>query len=285
MMEDKTYDFIRFPRTFDNYKWYKPILVFIIALISFFVFQLIVVICFSRIYGFDLINTLMGSGYEAMNTEIGQIISDLSIIVIIPSVYIASKIVKDRPFSSYLSSHGGFNFKLYLKALIIPFIMYVIYESISVFINGINGINHFSILFLIVIIIIVPLQCIAEEIAFRGLIMQTLGSWIKIPVVVLIIQAIIFASLHAYNSLGIILIFVSGIIYGFFTWKTNGIEVSSALHTVNNFIIAVTVMLGLEQTSSTIGLFDLVISIVFEVILFALVYYVGEKTGWFGEIE
>ena len=41
-----------------------------------------------------------------------------------PAIYIASKIVRDRPFSSYSSSHGGWNWKLYLKCLSIPFAIY-----------------------------------------------------------------------------------------------------------------------------------------------------------------
>lgn len=47
--------------------------------------------------------SVLNGGYEVMNSELGQIFSDLGIIIIIPSLYIASKIVKDRPFSSYVS--------------------------------------------------------------------------------------------------------------------------------------------------------------------------------------
>ena len=94
-----------------------------------------------------------------------------------------------------------------------------------------------------------------------------------------------FALLHGYNNLGIIEVFIMGIVYGFFAWKTNGIEVSSAFHTANNLTIAIVVMLGIEETTSTIGQVDLVTSVVFQIIVFAILYYVGNKTSWFGEIE
>lgn len=101
----------------------------------------------------------------------------------------------------------------------------------------------------------------------------------------IILQAVIFAAVHGYNSLGIIAVFISGIVFGFFTWKTNGIEVSSAIHTANNLSICLFVMFGLHSTSSTVELNDTIISVAFEIILLIIMYYVGKKTDWFGEIK
>lgn len=119
---------------------------------------------------------MVNGGYEVMNTKIGQIFSALGIIVLIPALYLATKIVKDRPFSSYSSSRGGWNYRLYFKAMVIPLIIYIIVEVINLTINGAKGTNHLSELFLIACLILVPLQCIAEEYIFRGLIMQSLES-------------------------------------------------------------------------------------------------------------
>ena len=281
---NQTTDFITFPKTFEKYRWYKPILVFIIGLIIMIILQGIILIASSAIYGGNALSLVSG-GYEALNSELGEIITDLGIIMIIPSLYIATKIVGDRPFSSYSSSRGGWNFKLFLKALIIPLIALLIYNAVESAIKGPEGTYHFSILFLIVSIILVPLQCIAEEYVYRGLIMQTFGSWFKIPVVAILLQAILFSVSHGYNSLGLVEIFVSGIVFGFLTWKTNGIEVSSAMHTANNFAISLVVMFGLKSTTSTPLFNDVVMSIIFDIILCAIMYYVGMKTNWFGEIK
>ena len=277
-------EFISFPKTFEKYKWYKPILVFIIGLIIMLILQGIILIVFSAIYGENIIE-LFTSGYEVLNTEWGEIVSDLSVIIMIPALYIATKIVRDRPFSSYASSRGGFNFKLYLKALIIPFIALVILQCLDIAINGPEGTYHFSILFLITSLILIPLQCIAEEYVYRGLIMQTFGSWFKIPVLAILLQSIIFTVSHGYNSLGLIEIFVSGIIFGFLTWKTNGIEVSSAIHTANNFSISLFIMFRLISATSSPTFNNVVISIVFDIILCAIMYYLIMKTDWFGEIK
>ena len=277
-------EFISFPKTFEKYRWYKPILVFIIGLIIMLILQGIILIVFSAIYGENFIE-LFTSGYEVLNTEWGEIVSDLSVIIMIPALYIATKIVRDRPFSSYASSRGGFNFKLYLKALIIPFIALVILQCLDIAINGPKGTYHFSILFLITSLILIPLQCIAEEYVYRGLIMQTFGSWFKIPVLAIVLQAIIFSVSHGYNSLGLVEVFVSGLIFGFLTWKTNGIEVSSAIHTANNFSISLFIMFGLISATSSPTFNNVVISIVFDIILCAIMYYLIMKTDWFGEIK
>ena len=127
---NQTADFITFPKTFEKYRWYKPILVFIIGLIIMIILQGIILIASSAIYGGNALSLVSG-GYEALNSELGEIITDLGIIMIIPSLYIATKIVGDRPFSSYSSSRGGWNFKLFLKALIIPLIALLIYNAVE----------------------------------------------------------------------------------------------------------------------------------------------------------
>ena len=124
-------DYITFPRTFEKYRWYKPILVFIVGLILLLIFQLIVVLGFCVIYDWNFIMQIIDGGYEVLNTEGGQIFTDLGVIIMLPALYLATKIVKDRPFSSYSSSRGGWNFKLYFKALIIPFVLYLIVEVIG----------------------------------------------------------------------------------------------------------------------------------------------------------
>ena len=119
---------------------------------------------------------------------------------------------------------------------------------------------------------------------FRGLLMQTLGSWFKIPVLAIVIQAIIFAFVHGYNSLGFFEILVNGLMWGFFPWITNGLEVGCAVHTANNFSVGLFILLGLVTSTSSPQLSSVTISLLLQIILFVAMYYVGKKTDWFGEI-
>ncbi len=283
-INDKISDYITFPKTFENYRWYKPILVFIISSIIMIILSVITLFVFTQIFGWEFIKTVLGGGYEALNGAENIFFSDLMIIIFIPSLYLASKIVKDRPFSSYSSSRGGWNYKLYLKACVIPLILYILYVGIETAIKGPKGTFNFTIGSLLVLFISIPLQSIAEEYGFRALLMQTLGSWFKIPVLAVVLQAIFFALLHGYNIIGLIGTLVKGLIYGFFAWKTNGIEVCSAIHSVNNFTVGLFVMLGLKSSTSSPELFSVVSTIIFEIMAAIILYYIGKKTNWFGEI-
>ena len=166
--------------------------------------------------------------------------------------------------------------------MVIPVILYVIFGLIDSVLNGEKGTFQFSILFLIALFITIPLQSIAEEYMFRGLAMQTLGSWFKIPVLALIIQAVIFALSHGYNTFGLFEILVNGLMWGFFAWKTGGLEVCSALHTANNFSVGLLVMFGMHTLTSSPQLSTVLAAIVFQLVLCAIMYYVGNKTNWFG---
>lgn len=85
-------DFITVPKTFENYKWFNPILVFIIGFIITFI-------------GMFIIEGLLHiTGLKACTDPIVQdIIGTFTLCVFIPAVYIGSKIVEKRPFSSLLN--------------------------------------------------------------------------------------------------------------------------------------------------------------------------------------
>ena len=247
------------------------------------ILQALIFVIFGQAYGFDNIFTLATQGYESLNSEVGSYIGYLSVAIFIPSLYIASLIVRDRPFSSYSSSRGGWNWKLFFKSLSIPLAVYIIYEIITALIYGQKGPNTLTLTFFIICMIIVPLQCIGEEYIMRGLVMQTFGSWFKIPVLAIVLQSIVFTSLHPYSILGVIGVFIQGICLGFLTWRSNGLEASSALHSVNNLISAYFVALGFEVSSSVITPYDFASTIFVSVISTLLLYYIGTKKGWFEE--
>ena len=108
--------------------------------------------------------------------------------------------------------------------------------------------------------------------------MQTFGAWFRIPLAAIILQSVVFTIGHGYNIAGISEVFVSGIIYGIFTWKTNGIEVSSAIHTANNLAVSLFFMFGINMAT------DLIVAVGLDIVIAAIMYYVGRKTDWFGEL-
>ena len=77
--------------------------------------------------------------------------------------------------------------------------------------------------------------------------MQTFGSWFKIPIVAIVFQAVLFSVLHRYPLLALISVICTGVLYGFIVWYSQGLEVSSAMHAVNNIFSFLAIGFGLQQ--------------------------------------
>lgn len=281
MSETSIKDYITIGREFENYKWYKPLLIIILSVIIYFVLTIVVAGIFEFIFG-D-ISAGLSDSYESLNT-LGptSLFSYLILALAIPAIYLASKIVKDRPFSSYASSLGGWRWKLYFKCMAIPIVVYVLFNIVSSLADGSAiSIQQISPLMFIAFVIVIPLQCIGEEYMFRSVIMQSFGSWFNIPILAVIIQALAFGATHSYNSIGVVTIILGGVVYGLLAWKTNGIEASSALHTINNLTIFINIYLGLARTSTNVDIWGALVAFAIDLICLGLTYYVGSRYNWF----
>ena len=144
---NKITEFITFPKTFEKYRWYKPILVFIIGLILMLIFQLILLVVFGAIYGESAMDIITGGGYEVLNTNLGEIFTDLSVIVMIPALYIATKIVRDRPNTVFDCKLNFSASSMYRRGICIPWPNHanlrIMVQNTS-FSNSASGHNIFS---------------------------------------------------------------------------------------------------------------------------------------------
>ena len=281
MSETNIKDYITIGREFENYKWHKPLVTIILSAVIFFILTFVLGAIFQLAFG-D-ISAGLSDSYESLNTlGPASLFSYMILVIAIPAIYLASRIVKDRPFSSYASSLGGWRWKLYFKCMAVPLVIYVIFNIASSLTDG-SAINiqQISPLMFIAFAITIPLQCIAEEYLFRGLIMQSFGSWFNIPILAIIIQALAFGATHSYNSIGVVTIILGGVVYGLLAWKTNGIEASSALHTINNLTVFITIYLGLARTSTNVDIWAALFAFAIDLVCLGLTYYVGTRYNWF----
>lgn len=263
-------DFITVPKTFENYKWFNPILVFIIGFIITFI-------------GMFIIEGLLHiTGLKACTDPIVQdIIGTFTLCVFIPAVYIGSKIVEKRPFSSLLNLKMKWNWSIYFKTLAVSFIVFIVICAIQSLLNGAQINNKLTIITFLLILIVIPFQAFAEELVFRGFAMQSLGSWFKIPIVAIVIQALIFGVLHLYDVLGLFDVIVAGLIYGFVAWYFDGLEVSSAIHAVNNIIVSLTTGLGLAASTTSTTFEDMLVSFIIMVVVVVVLLILDKKCDWF----
>lgn len=283
------YDYFTYPRNFASYKWFKPILVFILFVVFYMIFNYFLLVGLGVAVGdsFDILRAVSG-GYDDLDvaTLKGGIISIGIVALMLPALALAARIVKDRPYSSYSSARGGWSFKIFFLSLLVALIIYAVKYAIDIAIDGVGTIdNHFTIAGLIFLTIVGPIQCVAEEYMFRGLLMQTISSWFRLPIIAIIIQVVIFISMHPYNIKGRIAVGVSAFIFAICAWAGRGLEVSSGLHVVNNMFAFYISGLGVGNIQSEVGTLDLISSISLEVIYLIVMLILIKKCSWFHEMK
>lgn len=205
-------DYVTYLRKFEKYKWFKPVLEAVIAGI---VWVLATLLCIFIALGIvlvgggdpkQIINSLQNvyDGFDAY-TLAGAIVSLGSVASLLLGILIATKIVKLRPFHTVASSCGGFSFKIFARTMLVSVIIIGIPVAVDVLVNAKErGPIEFTILGFIACVILGPLQCCGEEFMFRGIILQAIGSWVKIPILAIVLQTLLFVLGHPYGIYGMI---------------------------------------------------------------------------------
>jgi membrane protease YdiL (CAAX protease family) len=102
-----------------------------------------------------------------------------------------------------------------------------------------------------VLAVLVPVQAAAEEYVFRGWLTQAVGAFVRSPWFAVLPQAVLFAAAHGWGTgWGFIGLLVFGLVAGWLTIRTGGLEAAVALHVLNNLLafgIAAAVVDGLSS--------------------------------------
>ncbi len=274
-----------FTRNLENYKWYKPILVMILTWIFTMIFAFALIAICSIRYALQNGETfsflsMLSAGYDGFDvySSFGAIAVLGNVVCMIPALMLASKIVKDRPFSTYVSVSGKFRKDVFLKGLGISMVTLgipdIIYFIVS---NDGTGTIRFTVLGFVICTILGPLQCMAEEFVFRGLIQQTVGAWFGISIIAIIAQTIAFGMGHPYNDIGVISVIVTGVVLGFAAEYTGGLEVSMAFHIVNNMISFYCTGFGFGKVSADVDIFSLILGMIAELLFVAGIIFFKKK--------
>ena len=89
--------------------------------------------------------------------------------------------------------------------------------------------------FLAVIVLTSPIQAVAEEVFFRGYLLQALGSLVARPWFGVIASSVVFALLHGMQNVPLFVDRLAfGLLAGLLVWCTGGLEAGIAAHVINN---------------------------------------------------
>ncbi|MGW0708239.1 CPBP family intramembrane glutamic endopeptidase [Streptomyces sp. NPDC002643] len=90
---------------------------------------------------------------------------------------------------------------------------------------------------LAMLVVLVPLQAAAEEYLFRGWLTQAAGAFLRSPWWALLPQAVLFGAAHGWGTpWGFADLVVFGLVAGWLTVRTGGLEAAIGLHAVSNLL-------------------------------------------------
>lgn len=249
-VEDPT-PYHRLFRTAPRYDWWRPLVavaVFVAFLLvsQVFVAVIWVIVLFASagdLTDFTSVAAVMGQLTDVSN-PLSLFLLLGSVAIMLPLVPLAMLCAGLRPVSLRHSVAFRIRWRWMLWCTIPALVITILSTGLS-FLGPLFGVpiepvpvdaGRFALL-AVLIIVLVPLQSAAEEYVFRGLIMQTIGAWVKNPWVGIIVSTVIFTVGHTqYEIWGLLSVGVMGLGFAIVVWRTGGLEAGIAFHVVNNVV-------------------------------------------------
>lgn len=290
--------YARHPRTSPIWRWWRPLITVPLACVYFLILVIVLMIA-GMLTGITPAENLyaLASSMETMpQTDLffsmdGAYLTLGGLAVMTLAVMLALWSSRERPFGTVISVLGRPRVLLFLKSLVFAFLTLspVLLLEVAISSGGIPKIEPLSVPTLLIVFLAValPLQCIAEEVVFRGYIFQTLASWLprKGLFLAIIGEALLFMSGHGYDVSGQISVLCTGLVYGWMAEKTGGIEAGCSFHIANNCLVFLLMGLGLSDVTSEVPLIEALIDSVATIALPMLFVACGTKFGWLNEEE
>ncbi|MDJ0737067.1 MAG: CPBP family intramembrane metalloprotease [Nostocaceae cyanobacterium] len=173
---------------------------------------------------------------------------NVSFIFLWLGLFVSVKWLHQRKFFTLVSPSGSVNFRRLFSGFGVWFVLQVILMALGLILNPDNYEFVFNpaqwFLILPFALLLTPMQAFAEELLFRGYFLQGLGLLTKQPLVLIIINGILFMVPHLVNpemSRGPVWLALSyfsvGVFTAIITLKDNRLELALGLHAANNLTL------------------------------------------------
>lgn len=242
-----------------DHRWWKPL----VELLLFGAFYGVLAIVFGIVWAVGLVAVrgeealdevfLGGTELDMMDPAIFFMLF-FSLVLMIPALLAARAITGPRPLGLLLSVTGRLRWGLLGRCLLVALAVYAVGQAAALLVEyallgsltAPQPVEGFWWL-IAMIVLVVPLQCAAEELVFRGYLLQTVGRWLRRPVFAILLPVPLFTFGHLYDAWGLLAVAVMAVVAGWLTWRTGGLEAAIALHVVNNVIATLFGALGLAD--------------------------------------
>lgn len=229
-----------------THRWWRPVLG------TAFLLVLGIIATLAVYFGYVALATLAGrpDGPDRM-PGFGPLaelaIGFLSIAVFLPVIMLAARLIQDRPAGTLSSIEGRLRWRWLMVCLPVAAVAITIFLVAGTALAALTGIDAELdtplagwgpfLTSTAVLLLVVPFQAAAEEYLCRGWLIQAVGSWMRGPWVPIVLQALVFAALHGWGTpFGFFDLAAFGMIAGWLTVRTGGLEAAIALHVMNNLL-------------------------------------------------
>ncbi|MEO6115952.1 MAG: type II CAAX endopeptidase family protein [Pseudolysinimonas sp.] len=278
---------LRYPRllrSLPGYRWWKPLIALLIAAVLWIVFQVVVgvgVFALAILVGDVHLPEYNGGDLGAFTSQVMDVVVAFfslnaadayslvaglgGVATLLPAVLLGYRIARLRPLSVLRSVMFCFRWRWFLLALAPALLITGVATVVGFTVLPAIGIGSAPVapttplstwlLCAAVILILTPIQAAAEEFAFRGLVMQAVGGWVRPAIVAVLVSTAVFAALHTqYLGWATADVAFFGLVAAYVTWRTGGLEASVALHAVNNTVIFLVLASGAAGSTTAVDL-------------------------------
>ncbi|GGG65458.1 hypothetical protein GCM10011374_31640 [Kocuria dechangensis] len=246
-----------------EHRWWKPLVELVILVASYLVLTVLFAVLWALGLmvqrGPDAVDEafLDPATLDVMDPAIFFMLF-FSVVLMIPAMVLARVVMGPRPVGLLLSVTGRLRWGFLGRSLAVGLAIYAIgYGAVSLFELTVLGsistprpIDGFW-LILAMVVLVVPLQCAAEELVFRGYLLQTVGRWVRRPVFAILLPVPLFTLAHLYDVWGLLSVAVMAVVAGYLCWRTGGLEAAIGLHVANNVMVTLLAAIGWADPNAT----------------------------------
>jgi membrane protease YdiL (CAAX protease family) len=264
-----------------RHSWWRPVVGTLLALVAYLVLNLLV---FALSYGFGAaagLRELPDGGYD-FGTPVNTALDLAFIAIALPVILLAVWWPGRRPPGTLSSVAGRLRWRWLVRCLLAATLPVTVLAVSVVLLPDSGSDSAESVVWvgwrsfltaLVVLAVFVPVQAAAEEYVFRGWLTQAVGGFVRSPWFAVIPQAVLFAAAHGWGTRwGFMGLLVFGLVCGWLTIRTGGLEAAVALHALNNLLafgVAAAVVDGLSSdetaadSSWPVALVDVATSLIY----------------------
>jgi len=247
----------RLYRAQPTYRWWRPLVAIVMTVVFFFAVSFAVAI--PVLIGLFATGTIDLNNPASLSQDalLELLAPDMarpwtllfglgSIILVLPLVPLALRIAGIRPAGVRVSILHSVLFRLRWRWLFVTLglsaLVWVVtlVAQLAIGVAGGEPIGQFTtdpttyVISLIIVLLLVPIQAATEEYLYRGVLLQSVGAWLRWAPFGVVISAVLFAVSHSYDGWGLLQVGLMGVGFAIVTVRTGGLEAGIAFHTVNN---------------------------------------------------